>query len=195
MNLKEKYPKGTKIKCIHMNDPHHPIPSGMMGIVDHVDDIGTIHMCWDNGSSLGLIEDEDQFEVIKSKDRKEEALERMKMLKLYPKVISEFEEENKINYSDKAMLFWANQEMKQMIKEWEKETGNLVYHAIYNNFEFGRCLSLFYVSKYEEEWDMDRNDINEGYPFVYVMNLDNPDCSEYGSIGIKKVAGGILRVC
>lgn len=64
-NLKEKYPKGTKIRCIQMNDPYHPVPSGTIGIVEHVDDAGTIHMHWENGSSLGLIENEDVFEVIK----------------------------------------------------------------------------------------------------------------------------------
>lgn len=67
MNLKEKYPKGTKIKSISMDDPYHPVPTGTIGIVDYVDDAGTIHMQWENGSSLGLIEGQDQFEVIKPK--------------------------------------------------------------------------------------------------------------------------------
>ncbi len=107
--------------------------------------------------------------------QKHEALERMKMLKLHPTVLKEFEKEDKI-------------------KEWENETGNLVYHAVFNNFEFGRCLSLFYVSQYQEEWEMDRKDLNEDYPFVYVMNIDDPCCSEYGTIGIRKAVGGILRI-
>lgn len=63
-NLKKKYPKGTKIECIKMNDPYNPIPSGTKGEVDHVDDIGTIHMKWENGSSLGIIVGEDDFKVI-----------------------------------------------------------------------------------------------------------------------------------
>ena len=64
MNMKEKYPAGTKIRCIEMNDSFHPVPSGTVGTVDHVDDAGTIHMRWENGSSLGLIEGEDRFEVV-----------------------------------------------------------------------------------------------------------------------------------
>lgn len=36
--IKEMYPSGTKVECIRMDDPYHAIPSGMMGIVDHVDD-------------------------------------------------------------------------------------------------------------------------------------------------------------
>ena len=53
-----------------MDDPYHPVPTGTIGIVDHVDDAGTIHMKWENGSSLGLIEGQDQFEVIKPKIKK-----------------------------------------------------------------------------------------------------------------------------
>ena len=42
------------------------VPSGTHGIVDFVDDMGTIQMTWDNGSSLGLVVGEDQFKVIKN---------------------------------------------------------------------------------------------------------------------------------
>lgn len=62
--LKIKYPKGTRLKCMQMNDPYYPVPTGTIGTVDHVDDAGTIHMIWDNGSSLGLVIDEDTFEII-----------------------------------------------------------------------------------------------------------------------------------
>lgn len=70
MNYKEKYPKGTKIRCIYMDDPYHPVPPGTIGTVDFVDDAGTIHVHWENGSSLGLIEGEDQFEVLRPKIKK-----------------------------------------------------------------------------------------------------------------------------
>ena len=62
--LRQYYPKGTRIQCIHMNDPFNPIPSGTKGEVDYIDDLGTIHMLWDNGSCLGLIPDEDEFIII-----------------------------------------------------------------------------------------------------------------------------------
>lgn len=62
--IKEQYPKGTEIELISMEDSQ-AVPSGTHGIVDFVDDMGTIQMTWDNGSSLGLIVGEDQFKVIK----------------------------------------------------------------------------------------------------------------------------------
>lgn len=62
-NIKEQYPKGTEIELICMEDSQ-AVPSGTRGIVDFVDDMGTIQMNWENGSTLGLIVGEDQFKVI-----------------------------------------------------------------------------------------------------------------------------------
>lgn len=69
MNIKEKYPKGTKIKCISMNDPYHPVPPNTVGTVEFVDDANQIHMNWENGSTLALIPEEDKFEVLETKVR------------------------------------------------------------------------------------------------------------------------------
>ena len=55
--------KGKRIKCNHMMD-EYPILSGELGTIDHVDDIGTIHVKWDDGRTLGLVPDEDEFEII-----------------------------------------------------------------------------------------------------------------------------------
>lgn len=62
--IKSKYIKGTRIQLIKMFDKIHPVPEGTKGIVDFVDDMGTIHMKWENGSSLGLITGVDEFKII-----------------------------------------------------------------------------------------------------------------------------------
>lgn len=61
--LKERYAHGTRVKLISMDDTQAP-QNGTMGSIINVDDIGTIHVAWDNGSSLGLIPDVDTFTVI-----------------------------------------------------------------------------------------------------------------------------------
>lgn len=66
--LRRQYPPGTKIKCIHMNDDCHPVPDGTLGTVQFVDDVGTIHVGWENGSSLGLVSGEDQFTKVKKRE-------------------------------------------------------------------------------------------------------------------------------
>ena len=65
--IRKMYPSGTKIKLICMNDSYG-VPSGTKGVVDYVDDDGQIHMNWDNGSSLAIIQGIDKFEKIKEKE-------------------------------------------------------------------------------------------------------------------------------
>lgn len=59
--IKETYPPGTRIELISMEDPFAPIPSGTRGTVKVVDDIGQLHMHWDNGRSLAVVPGEDSF--------------------------------------------------------------------------------------------------------------------------------------
>lgn len=56
--LREMYPVGAKVELVRMNDIQAP-PVGTKGVVDFVDDIGTIHVKWENGSSLGIFYGED----------------------------------------------------------------------------------------------------------------------------------------
>lgn len=62
--MKELYPKGTRIELGHMADPYHPVPDGTLGTVDHVDDAGQIHMKWDNGGSLAIVPEVDDFSIV-----------------------------------------------------------------------------------------------------------------------------------
>ena len=59
----ERYPKGTRLKLISMEDPHG-VPMGTVGEVDFIDDAGQIHMKWETGSCLALIPGVDQFQRI-----------------------------------------------------------------------------------------------------------------------------------
>lgn len=62
--LRERYPAGTRIRLIQMDDAFAPVPLGTTGSVAIIDDAGNIHMKWDNGRSLALIEGVNEFEVI-----------------------------------------------------------------------------------------------------------------------------------
>ena len=62
--IRKRYPAGTRIELIQMNDEPFPIPPGTQGSVDFVDDGATIHMVWDNGSGLGLVSGVDDFKII-----------------------------------------------------------------------------------------------------------------------------------
>lgn len=61
------YPPGTRLELISMDDPQ-AIPPGSRGTVDHVDDMGTIHMRWDSGRSLGIVPGEDSFRKLTTEE-------------------------------------------------------------------------------------------------------------------------------
>lgn len=56
--LRDEYPQGCRVELVKMDDAQAP-PAGTCGTVSFVDDIGTIHVKWDNGSSLGVVFGED----------------------------------------------------------------------------------------------------------------------------------------
>ena len=62
-DLKRIFPPGTRVMLEYMDDKQAP-PPGTTGTVQTIDDIGTIHVNWDNGSSLGLIPRVDRFRRI-----------------------------------------------------------------------------------------------------------------------------------
>lgn len=52
--IKELYPKGCRVELDYMEDQKAPI-EGTRGTVCAVDDIGTIHVAWDDGRMLGVV--------------------------------------------------------------------------------------------------------------------------------------------
>ena len=69
--LRKRYPEGCRVKLECMNDPYRPdLKEGALGTVLCVDDIGTIHVAWDCGSSLGVVYGEDHCTSIGSEGTK-----------------------------------------------------------------------------------------------------------------------------
>ena len=59
LRLWEQYPSGARIELVRMNDPYSKLKPGDQGTVVFVDDIGTVFVNWDCGSSLGAAYGED----------------------------------------------------------------------------------------------------------------------------------------
>ena len=67
--LRKQYPAGTRVELTHMSDPWNTrLHEGCRGTVVTVDDIGTIHVAWDCGSSLGVVYGEDSCKVVTEDD-------------------------------------------------------------------------------------------------------------------------------
>ena len=62
--LRRKYPAGTIVELVSMDDAQAP-PPGTLGRIRGVDDAGSILVRWSNGSSLSLIPEVDGFRILK----------------------------------------------------------------------------------------------------------------------------------
>ena len=70
--LRKQFPEGTRVSLISMDAAYSTLKPGDRGTVVHVDDIGTVHCHWDNGSGLGLAYGEDQYRELTDKELAEE---------------------------------------------------------------------------------------------------------------------------
>lgn len=61
--LKKRYKAGARVELTQMDDPQAP-PIGTQGTVIGVDDIGSIMVNWDNGSTLSVVYGEDHCKLI-----------------------------------------------------------------------------------------------------------------------------------
>ena len=130
-------------------------------------------------------------------NKKIEAINRMKALDLFEPCIKAFESRNEVQLSEMTgglYEFSRDEELNAKIKEFEEEYDALVYHVIHTYTSFGEMYSFLYVPDYEEEWEMDNEDIQDNYAMSYVWNKDCPDLSEFGLIGIRQKFGGLVRV-
>ena len=127
--------------------------------------------------------------------QKQEAVKRMEMIGLDKVAIDSFKD-GIIKVSEGLGYFTGLDDYLWMqILNFEEQFDSIVYHAIRSYTNYGEMIALLHVSKYEEEWEMDRYDIEHNYTFVYVINLTHPEFSEFGSISFENYEGELLRTC
>lgn len=125
--------------------------------------------------------------------KKTEAVERMEILGISKSAIERFKD-GRISVSDPLSEAFvpASADDLERIREFEKRYNALVYAVVRDYSIIGKTDSYLVVSRYEEEWDMDRRDLENGQTCAYVYNHDEPDFSEFGSVGIKVTPKGSL---
>jgi len=59
--------EGMRVRMIHMDD-ERPVDEGLEGTIEKIDDLGTLHVRWDDGRLLGVIPNEDDYELLPSNE-------------------------------------------------------------------------------------------------------------------------------
>lgn len=62
-SVRKSYPVGTRVELVKMDDVQAP-PVGTRGTVRGVDDLASILVNWDNGSSLNVVYGEDEVKRV-----------------------------------------------------------------------------------------------------------------------------------
>ena len=138
-------------------------------------------------------------------DVKNECLRRMKILKLHDEgehtCVGDFRKNGTVWKSEfHGILYWLDEDEQKAVEEFEKSHEGLkVYHCIKSHTEFGELLSMLYVNgRSEEEFDEDKeyfdNDIQDGYIMSDTKNFDDDWCSEFGSVVVQSMFGGLTRI-
>ena len=59
---------GMRVRLIQMVDDPNPIDDKLEGTIDSIDDLGTLHVNWDDGRRLGIVPEIDKYELLPSSD-------------------------------------------------------------------------------------------------------------------------------
>lgn len=129
---------------------------------------------------------------LKQKQLKE-ALERMELMGLAEPIQKGLEQNIVYKSLQDGILDNTNEDDKKIIEDFEKKHKGLVYHIIETKTEFGLLKSLLYVSREKNLWKEEKEQLQQGYAFSYVVNVDEPAFSEFGTIGIGPSISGIMR--
>lgn len=125
-----------------------------------------------------------------------EAVNRMRILEIYPETIEQFKQKGLVSISEPPVgaFFWVEGEEFNEMKQWEQEHNALVYAIIRSYTTIGKMDAYLYVSDHKDEWVDDREMLRNNETIAYVINRDMPDCSEFGSIGIRRtIEAGLAR--
>ena len=130
-----------------------------------------------------------------------EALKRLKALDVARDYYDVFANDNIVTLYQHYAGFYATDwnmpdtDIEKHIKQIEDEFDCIVYAITEEFYTFGYCLTFLVVTKYKEDWDyeFDMTDTHHFTCYAYVENLDAPQNSEFGSVGIKSMMGGLMR--
>lgn len=97
-------------------------------------------------------------------DLKQEAIRRMKILRLDTKIIKDYVEKNLIYVSEiRGEYEIANQEQLQLLQKLEVQNNIKIYHIIHLVSKNRNILYFLFITQKRKKWIQERKDISLGY--------------------------------
>lgn len=136
--------KGKRIRLLRMEDPYTKLKSGDEGTITGVDDLNQIMVKWDSGSSLSLIPNVDEYEILESRK-----------IKMFLEFVQNYES----SYVDEKLteleeLVMSFSDGKDLMYEWKnKDDHNIIitYQINGESFKYELDVDSGFLSKYEND--------------------------------------------
>ena len=97
-------------------------------------------------------------------DKKDEAIGRMKILKLDKKIIDEYSESETIYVSEnQGQVVKANEEQMKILREYEEMRNVKIYHIIRVQTNCKDILYFLYVGNNNQNWNAEKRDNELGF--------------------------------
>lgn len=122
----------------------------------------------------------------------DEGIRRMQQLKIYPPIIEDFRR-GKLWMSSNSDYIELTDRLKKLVENYEKASGNKIYHLVYSKLYGSETFNGLVISKYPEDWDYESPD-SDGWTMSYSWNITRPNFTEMGSIQLKLENGVLHRI-
>ena len=128
--------------------------------------------------------------------QREEAISRMKTLRILKKVANGFQKNGQVHICTRPEGEYILPTEKEMegIREFERRYNALVYVVLRAVTFYGVLDAYLFVSEKPVNWEQERDDLSGEYIYCYVVNQNNPEISEFGDIAFKHTKSrGLVR--
>ena len=125
---------------------------------------------------------------------RQEAVIRMRLLGIPEAMIQSFEDDNTIVICPEGGPLVLMYGRGKAVADFEAEHKVVVYCIVYSQINGMLLENMLYVSRFQNEWEMEKQELKRRAVLAYVNNISDPDNSEFGHIGISvDLTGKLFR--
>ena len=132
--------------------------------------------------------------------QKKEAIKRMENFGMYDRILHRFRENETIFMSEGIHFYTLDEDIKEQVEKFEKDTGSLVYHVIHNQLLGMDLYTFLFLDSTTDVCDYERGCLIkpdnkfEKIIFGYCYNKTREEFSEYGDMSFKFISGIPVRI-